>query len=371
MKLSNMDLFTKSLLTVKRPVIIAVGGSNKKIGAKMITRALGSHLKIKRMKSHRINSWDLLKNNVLVFTLNDYSKIKTLFNYSRKPILAITVAGQIPARLEDDLFAAERSKVKKEMNFIKDLPSPTKLILNYDDETVRELEEKTEVSSSTFGLGKGSDFRATDVQINMDGTNFKINHEGNTVPVWLGKLFGRRQVYGSLLTCAIAQELDINLIKASKNLKHYEGIPGEGNLIEGVKNSKILDDSANADPFSMSESLIILKKIDIDEETKRGRKIAVLGDILRIGKYSVEAHETIGEKVAESSDLLFTVGSRAKFIQKGAVAHGMEKENTFHFNQVEKAGKVLEDKMEQNDLILVDGSAEMEMKKIVEEIKKR
>lgn len=348
-----------------------VGGNNKKVGSRMISKVLSKHFRVKEVKGTQVNPWALVKNNVLIFTSNNYFDLKPFFNCSRKPIFAVTVAGQIPPSIEDDLFASKKERVERESEFSEELESSAKLVVNYDDETVREMEENTKASPITFGLGEGSDLRATDVQITKRGTNFKINHKGNIVPVWLEKLFGKRQVYGALLACAIAQELDINLIKASRNLKYYQGTSGEGRLVKGIKNTRILDDSANADPFSMAESLLLLRNMNIDEQTRGGRKIAVLGDVLRIGKYSVEAHETMGEKVAKSADLLFTVGSRAKFIQKGALAHGLEEKNTFHFSDVEKAGKVIQDKIKENDLILIDGSAEMKMDKIVKEIKRR
>ena len=71
----------------------------------------------------------------------------------------------------------------------------------------------------------------------------------------------------------------------------------------------LLDDSKDASPLFTLEALEILRKIQTPE-----RKIAVLGNILGIGKYTIEAHESIGEKVKGSANLLFTVGARAKFI---------------------------------------------------------
>jgi len=93
-----------------------------------------------------------------------------------------------------------------------------------------------------------------------------------------------------------------------------------------------------------------------------------LGDILGIGKYTIEAHESIGEKVTKSADLLFTVGPRAKFIAEGAIIKGMPKEKIFQFDKIEEAGIALQGERKEGDLILVDGSTEMKMEEIVEEI---
>jgi len=101
-----------------------------------------------------------------------------------------------------------------------------------------------------------------------------------------------------------------------------------------------------------------------------GRKIAVLGDIIGIGKYVPETHEAIGETVKSSADLLFTVGPRAKFYAEGAKRKGFAQDKIFSFNEVPATGLALQKEMKEGDLILIDGSLEVQMVKIVNEIRK-
>ena len=100
------------------------------------------------------------------------------------------------------------------------------------------------------------------------------------------------------------------------------------------------------------------------------RKIAVLGDVIGIGKYTIEAHESIGERVAKNADLLFIFGPRAKFIAQGAQEKGLNIEKIFQFDKIEDGKLKLQEEIKEGDLILVDGSKEMAMQKIVEEIRK-
>ena len=158
--------------------------------------------------------------------------------------------------------------------------------------------------------------------------------------------------------------LDLNLVEISQGLKNYQSLPGKMRLIKGIKNSWILDDSESATVFSMVEAIEILGEV---QEFKR--KIAVLGDVVGIGKYTIEAHEAIGERVAKNANLLFTFGQRAKFIAQGAIQKGMALEKIFQFDTAEEGKIRLQDEIKEGDLILVDGSKEMEMGKIVEEIK--
>jgi UDP-N-acetylmuramyl pentapeptide synthase len=59
---------------------------------------------------------------------------------------------------------------------------------------------------------------------------------------------------------------------------------------------------------------------------------------------------------------------RAKFIAEGAIIKGMKKENIFSFNTPEEAGISLQNEIKEGDLILIDGSKELAMEKIIKEI---
>lgn len=287
------------------------------------------------------------------------------FKKSRLPILVVSHIGEYHP--EKEFFAGDIDRVKKIEKLASSLPSHTYLILNFDDETVRELKNKSMAHPITFGFGMRADVRATDIvltQFPARGTNFKINHEGNIVPCWLENLFGKENIYAALAAVSAGLVLGLNLVEVSEALKDFKGLPGIMQLVAGIKNSLILNDSKNASPLSMLESLEILKKIDGAQ-----RKIAVLGDMVGAGKYAIEAHETIGEKVKGSADLLFTVGERARFFAQGAKNKGMAEDKIFQFDDALSAAKALQNEIKEGDFILIDGSKEMSMIEVVKEIK--
>ncbi|MEF8847420.1 MAG: Mur ligase family protein [Candidatus Paceibacterota bacterium] len=363
-----MNFLKKLVLKFKKPVVIGIGGNNKAV-LRMTEEVLDAELD-QQVKSGVGNFLSLLKTDVLIFEV-DKEPAEVIFNEASKAILVGTAAGNIPPR--SNVFAAKKKEVEGISKLAKELPSDALFLVNYDDETMREIIEDKEVVCDClqYGLDEGAEVRASDIKVSEKGTSFKLNYEGNTVPVWLKNLVGKRQIYSALATCSLGVEMGLNLVDINQSLKVYEGIKGEGQLKPGIKKSRILDDSANADPFSMDETLMILSKIKnkLKGETQtETRKIAVLGDILKVGKYAVEAHQALGERAAENVDLLIVVGPRAKFIGNEAEIQGMEKENIFHFNDEEEAAMELQEQIEPSDLILIDGAAEMDMEKIVEEV---
>ncbi len=303
--------------------------------------------------------------DILIFESTDeeIKRFEFFLRKSPKASVIVTNVGDIP--FDRDYFGGEKEKIKNTLKLVETLPAQTNLILNFDDETVREIDDLTNLNTLTFGFQLGADFKASDVKFN-GGTNFKVNYKGNVVPVWLEKIFGKEQIYSALCATAVATVLGLNLVETSQSLKNYHSLPGKMRLIKGIKNSWILDDTESATVFSMIEALEILGKL---KDFKR--KIAVLGDILGIGKYTIEAHEAIGEKVIENADFLFTFGSRARFISKGAEVKGMVNEKISSFNTIEQGVSELRKEIKEGDLILVDGSKDMQMKEIVEKIKVR
>jgi len=369
-----INFLTKFFFFFKKPKIIFVTGNGKSCVAEAIYQVLREHFKIRKISE--INLPLVKKGEILIFEkkVENHRDFEFLVRNSELPILVVTHVGEIPFDQDYNppttlppsvgpFFAGEREDTEEILKLAKILPSHSPLILNFDDETIREIKDLTNLKTLTFGFQERADFRATDIKLNL-GTNFKLNYQGNVIPVWLEKLFGKEQIYATLAATCVGTIFNLNLVEISQTLKSYQSLPGKMRIIKGIKNSLILDDSESASAITMTEALEILGKIKIE-----GRKVAILGDILGIGKYVIEAHESIGGRVARVANLLFTIGPRARFIAQGAYIKGMPEEKIFQFEKVEETGKALRNEIKEGDLILVDGSKEMKMGKVVEEIK--
>jgi len=293
------------------------------------------------------------------------------FKFLRPEVVVVTALGEIPARVE--FFAGPKSQALQnfKVKVLKNLPSFGHVVLNYDDETVREIKEEIGSHSLTFGFQEGADLTASDIfhqflpeNFKNSGLNFKLNFDGSAVPIWLHQVYGKLHIYSALAAAAVGLIFKLNLIEVSQALKEYKSPVLQMTLEKGVKRTWLLNDVLKASPASMFNSLLVLKELE-----SGGRKVAVLGDMLGVGKYTEQAHRTIGESASKFLDLLFCVGSRAKFIADEAVKRGFPKEKIFEFNTSEEAGKIIQNEIKEGDLILIKGSKEMEMEKIVKEIK--
>ncbi|MEA3293295.1 MAG: Mur ligase family protein [Patescibacteria group bacterium] len=353
--------------SLKKPKIIIVTGNGRACAAEAIFQTLKPYLKVKKIFNDVVPLVND-KNEILLFeTSLKQRQVCEEFTYLTKKsllsVLVVTNTGDIPSDKES--FDGNEEEMVEIQKIVKELPSNAYVVLNFDDKTIRELGNKTNLNEITFGFQDGVNLQASDVKLNS-GTNFKINYDGNIVPIWLRNLFGKEQIYSALSSICCGIIFDLNLVKISQALEKYNSLPGKMKLINGIKKTLILDDSSSATFFSMSEALEILNKIKVS-----GRKIAVLGDILGDGIDVINIHKAIGEKIVQQNiDLLFLIGARTKFIKEAVCKKGMAETKIFHFDDISSIGLKLQKEIREGDLILINGSKEMKMEKVVEEIKK-
>ncbi|KKT28654.1 hypothetical protein A3G55_03610 [Candidatus Giovannonibacteria bacterium RIFCSPLOWO2_12_FULL_44_25] len=348
---------------------------NVRKGLKSYNSELGLSLAVLGLETRWLNPIGWLNNIYLGFKeiFKEFPKIlilemgvdrpgdlDKLLKIARPDIAIVTAVGEIPVHVE--FFAGAEEVAKEKAKILKSLPANGKAILNYDDETVWAMKEKTNAEVLGFGFASGADVVASNYQISENGISFKIEHNGSTVPIRLKNVFGKQAVYASLAAAAAGLVHSMNLIEISGALQKYQPPPGRLRLIQGIKNSFILDDSYNASPLAVHAALDTLK------DFAGKRKMVVFGDMLEIGKFTILAHKAVGERVASFADYFVTVGPRAKFSAEEAVSRGMPKERVKSFSTTKEAAGYIKNIMQEGDLILVKGSQAMRMERIVEEI---
>lgn len=288
-------------------------------------------------------------------------------SWLKSDVVIITAIGETPAHIE--FFDSREHLVKEKSGLIKTLKKDGLLILNNDDQAVLEMKEKTKNRVITFGFKENSDIKGSgdaifyDDQGKPDGLLFRVDEDGNSLPVVIERVFGKNHVYASLGALALVSGLKFNILEAINKLKNYNIPSGRMRLLKGINNSLIIDDTYNSSPLACQSALQTLGEIK-----NVGRKIAVLGDMLELGKHTEEAHKNVGEMIKENVEILIVVGPRSKKIKEGATEAGMNRENIFEFLDSNETGKFLKTFVQKDDLVLIKGSQGMRMERAVEAI---
>ncbi len=284
-------------------------------------------------------------------------------------IVIITAIGETPAHIE--FFNSRKHLIEEKSTLIKTLKKDGLLILNADDEAVIEMKHKAKNRILAFGFSEGANVLGSAVNISYNNSDlsvetnipqgiiFRVDVGGNSLPVAIEGVFGKNHVYASLVALAVSSGLELNMIDAVNALKNYDVPPGRMRLLVGINDSFIIDDTYNSSPFACESALQTLG------EVKANRRVAVLGDMLELGKYTIDAHKNIGKIAKENADVLVVVGPRAQSMKEGAMENGMNKENIFEFTNSILAGEFMETFVKKGDLVLVKGSQGMRMERIV------
>jgi len=168
-------------------------------------------------------------------------------------------------------------------------------------------------------------------------------------------------------SCLIAQAIglifDLKQDDIKQQLIEFDPPAGVLKTLSGIKNITIIDHTFNAVP---SEVLQILDYLNSFESQ---RKIAVIGDLIDLGQETEEKHQQIGKKAGQIADVVWTVGTRANcFVSQAAKKSGAD--IVREFDKTSKLGLELQKFLKSDDIVLVCGCAQMNMGKIVEEIRK-
>jgi UDP-N-acetylmuramoyl-tripeptide--D-alanyl-D-alanine ligase len=303
---------------------------------------------------------------ILEYGVDRPGDMKKLLKIAKPDVSIITAIGEIPVHIE--FFQGQEELAREKGRLIECLLSAQFAVLNADDETVMRLRNRTRASILTYGFSKEANIRITRFENTVEnnlpvGISFKLEYLKSFVPVRIKSAFGKSQAMATAAAASVAILFGMNLVEISEAVSNYIPAPSRMNLIKGVKDTLIIDDSYNASPLSMYSALETLENLPAK------RKVAVLGDMLEIGKYTIEAHENVGTMAGKFLDLLVTVGERAKFIAESARVAGMKKNNIFSFDTASDAKGFVQNIIKTGDLILIKGSHSMNLSEVVEEIK--
>ncbi|MFZ2103747.1 MAG: UDP-N-acetylmuramoylalanyl-D-glutamyl-2,6-diaminopimelate--D-alanyl-D-alanine ligase [Oricola sp.] len=124
---------------------------------------------------------------------------------------------------------------------------------------------------------------------------------------------GRHMVQNALAVLGAAHLAGADMTKVCHAMSTLEPEKGRGlrhRLKSGNGAFTLIDESYNANPASMEAALDLLAAAPVEG---RGRRIAVLGDMLELGRHSRELHENLADPIAAGGiDRLYLAGPEMK-----------------------------------------------------------
>jgi UDP-N-acetylmuramoyl-tripeptide--D-alanyl-D-alanine ligase len=219
----------------------------------------------------------------------------------------------------------------------------------------------------TFGEHEKADVRAERIILKPDISVVEARVLGTPLTYRLGTP-GRHIALNSLSVLATVKAVGGDLALAALALADLQPPVGRGERI--VLHTRrgeftLIDESYNANPASMRAALMILGQT---EPGFRGRRVAVLGDMLELGPDGPALHRGLADPVAANRiDLVFAAGPLMENLVK-ALPH--ERRGGYAGTAAELQAAVL-DAVRAGDVVMIKGSNSIRMGHIVKALKDR
>jgi UDP-N-acetylmuramoyl-tripeptide--D-alanyl-D-alanine ligase len=347
--------------------IVAVGGSNGKTTTKeLLASVLGQKFSalsseasfnndigvpltlLKLEKSHQVA--------VMEVGTNHPGELASLVKMIRPKYGVVTNIGR--EHLE---FFGDVAGVAQEEGWLAELlPPEGKLFLNGDNEWSGAITARTRAPVVRVGFSDGNDWRVRGLRVNKRGVSFRVETEHTDFAgEYRINLLGRHQVVNALFAIAVGVELGLDRAQIERGLAQCKPAKMRLQLWE-LNGVWVLDDAYNANADSVLAALQTLQDLPC-----KARRVAVLGDMAELGKYSEAAHEEIGRRAAEMGVAqLFAVGQMASVVARGARGAGLNR--VLEFADVETAAAAVKSFIKRGDVLLLKASRASRLERVAE-----
>lgn len=350
--------------------VVAVTGSNGKTTTKeMVASVLAQRWRILKTEgnfNNRIGVPHTLfrltarhQAAVVEMGVDQQGQTTRLCEIVRPTIGIITNIG--PDHLE--FFGSMEGSAQAKAELLDLLPSDGTAILNADDPYFDYLASRAQCRVVSFGLSDRADVRATNVESDAKkGTSFCLLLPGKSrhTPVSI-KVHGIHNVTNALAAAAVGFALNLSGATIAQGLARFRPAAMRSQIVahHGVQ---IINDCYNANPASMKAALELLAHWSPARE-----RVAVLGDMLELGRDSRQLHREVGQDLASLPlSRLVACGELGREIAQGARQAGVPHSSIIELPDASAASEWLKKTVRQGDVVLVKASRGMKMEQIVQ-----
>jgi len=323
-----------AILAVKGEVLATLGNLNNDLGVPLTL------LRLRQTHDYA----------VIEMGANHFDEIAFLTNIGKPDVAILNNAGA--SHLEG--FGSVEGVSRAKAEIFQGLNDSGIAVINADDDYAdywRGCVAGKQVIS--FGMDNAAEVKGKTLPTGM----LVLTYDAESVEINLA-LLGRHNQRNALAAAGAAIAVGATLQEIKQGLESLKPVKGRLNSFVGQQNTKLIDDTYNANPSSMKAA------IDVLAEFTAGPRVLVLGDMGELGQEVNELHSEIGAYAkAKQINLVFCLGTHSA---ETAKSFG---NNAHHFHEIEALLEVLKKQLNNNMTLLVKGSRSMRMERVIEALK--
>jgi UDP-N-acetylmuramoyl-tripeptide--D-alanyl-D-alanine ligase len=253
--------------------------------------------------------------------MNHKGEITPLTRMVRPHVAIITAIAPVHLEYFDGLDAIADAKAE----IFSGLVPGGVAIINRDCAQFERLRAHAKASPAgyvaSFGEHETADARLLSVMPGADHSMVEAEVCGQRLSYRLGAP-GRHHAMNSLAVLLAAKAFGVDLEAAARALGLFLAQPGRGERLQLLAEDgpfTLIDDSYNANPASMRAAIALAGSLPVGG---KGRRIAVLGDMLELGASAATMHAELAADVAANHiDLVFAAGPLMKHLFENLPSH--------------------------------------------------
>jgi UDP-N-acetylmuramoyl-tripeptide--D-alanyl-D-alanine ligase len=253
--------------------------------------------------------------------------------------------------------------IKEKQAIFKNTVKCGMAVINPSLEHMDKIEIPNHLQVITYSHKDSADITLTHIEHQgLDGSDIEIDLAGKLIKTHV-PLPGMHNVINALgaCACAVALNLDPEIIAEGVRRAKFPGMRSEIIVSDHLT---IINDCYNANPASMRAALSMLV------DAPHSIKVAVLGDMLELGKDTQFWHEELGKWVAESGlDRLICIGEMAHFVCDKATKSGMEGTSIYPVQKMDEILYHLQDLFDKDAMVLIKASRALKLDQVVNQLK--
>ena len=358
-----------------RAKIIAVTGSVGKTTTKeMLRTVLAPSGKVHASVASFNNHWGVpltlarmpheTRFGVFEIGMNHAGEIENLVALVRPHIALITTIAPAHIGNFDNIEGIARAKAEIWTGVV---PGGTALV-NRDNRFHKLLSELAHEAGiedvRSIGAKRGSNYWLRSHETGEQGLSVSARLDGRDIEFSFPAR-GGHMAFNAVAALAVAEIAGADVEKGAAALKRLEAVKGRGQhyrLSTPDGELTLIDESYNANPASVEAALAVLGDTEPGEG---GARIAILGDMLELGKTSAQLHGALKEPIeAAAVDRVYLAGP-----EMAALAKVMDQDRLGgYFDDAEALGEALAGVLGAGDVVMVKASLGSRFGPIVEQV---
>ena len=291
---------------------------------------------------------------VLEMGMNHFREMAHLSSIAQPDVAVIVNIGT----MHIEHLGSQEGILQAKLEILEGLRPDGEVVLNADDRMLWKVRRVSKPCTWFATMNPEAQVRGSEIRMEGGQTGFHVETADAQFDVSI-PVEGNHFVPDALAAITVGLRMGVTPEHIVQGLARFQNMSGRQEMIH-TDRFLIIKDCYNAGPESMDAALQVLGN-------QKGRKIAVLGEMLELGVNAQAEHYRVGRIAAERADYLLAYGPNGSKMVEGAITGGLLGGKSQAFDDRQNLIRTLKRVAKPGDVLLFKGSRGMHMERVLDE----